>query len=59
VISDEFAPLLLRTFADPAEHGVHLLVNEWWQHAPDDVKDAVLHDLDVVRARVGVTASVR
>lgn len=40
MINDEFAKLLLTTFNDPAKNGVHLLFNQWWQHAPDDVKDA-------------------
>jgi ubiquinone biosynthesis protein COQ4 len=32
-----FATNLLRTFDDPAEHGVHMLFNAWWQYAPDEV----------------------
>lgn len=40
MINDEFARLLLTTFNDPAENGVHLLFNQWWQHAPDEVKAA-------------------
>jgi hypothetical protein len=28
-IDDDFVSLLLRTFNDLAEHGVHLLFNEW------------------------------
>lgn len=40
MINDEFGQLLLTTFNDPAKNGVHLLFNQWWQHAPDEVKDA-------------------
>jgi len=40
VINDEFAKLLLTTFNDPAANGVHLLFNQWWPHAPEDVKKA-------------------
>ena len=40
MITDEFAQHLLATFNDPGANGVHLLFNQWWQHAPDDVKDA-------------------
>lgn len=45
VISDDFAHSLLRTFNDPGEHGVHLLFNEWWAHAADDVKAAYVDKL--------------
>jgi ubiquinone biosynthesis protein Coq4 len=31
----EFVKSLVRTFNDPDEHGVHMLFNEWWAHAPD------------------------
>jgi len=31
----EFVKNMVRTFNDSDEHGVHLLFNEWWQHAPD------------------------
>ena len=40
MITDEFAQHLLATFNDPAANGVHLLFNKWWQHAPEDVKQA-------------------
>ena len=30
----EFVANLVRTFNDPDEHGVHMLFNEWWAHAP-------------------------
>ncbi len=40
MITDEFAKLLLTTLNDPAANPVHMLFNQWWQHAPDDVKDA-------------------
>lgn len=39
MINGEFAKLLLTTFNDPAQNGVHMLFNQWWQHAPEDVKD--------------------
>jgi hypothetical protein len=31
----EFVKNMVRTFDDPDEHGVHMLFNEWWAHAPD------------------------
>lgn len=30
----EFVENMVRTFNDSNEHGVHLLFNEWWPHAP-------------------------
>jgi len=30
-----FVPNMVRTFNDSNEHGVHLLFNEWWAHAPE------------------------
>lgn len=42
MINEEFAKLLVRTFNDPADNGVHLLFNQWWQHAPEDVKQAYI-----------------
>jgi len=30
----EFVKSMVRTFNDSDEHGVHLLFNEWWAHAP-------------------------
>ncbi|MGI8492367.1 MAG: Coq4 family protein [Acidimicrobiales bacterium] len=39
MINDEFARFLVSTFNDPDKNGVHLLFNQWSQHAPDDVKD--------------------
>ncbi len=30
-----FVENMVRTFNDSNEHGVHLLFNEWWPHAPD------------------------
>jgi ubiquinone biosynthesis protein COQ4 len=38
-IHPDFAPFLLRTFDDPNEYGVHLLFNQFWQHAPREVID--------------------
>jgi ubiquinone biosynthesis protein Coq4 len=40
VISDEFGQLLLTTFNDPSAIPVHMLFNQWWPHAPDEVKQA-------------------
>ncbi len=40
MITDEFGRHLLTTFNDPAANGVHLLFNQWWQHAPEHVKAA-------------------
>ncbi len=40
MISDDFAKLLVNTFNDPAGNPVHFLFNQWWAHAPDDVKDS-------------------
>jgi ubiquinone biosynthesis protein Coq4 len=31
----EFVKNMVRTFNDSDEHGVHLLFNEWWAHAPE------------------------
>ncbi len=31
----EFVKNMVRTFNDSDEHGVHLLFNEWWSHAPE------------------------
>ncbi len=31
----DFVEKMVRTFNDSDEHGVHLLFNEWWPHAPD------------------------
>lgn len=31
----EFVKNMVRTFNDSNDHGVHLLFNEWWPHAPD------------------------
>lgn len=31
----DFVARMVRTFNDPDEHGVHLLFNEWWPHAPE------------------------
>ncbi len=39
MISDEFAELLVATFNDPDAHPVHVLFNQWWAHAPAEVKD--------------------
>ncbi len=38
----EFVKNMVRTFDDPDEHGVHMLFNEWWPHAPDDTIERYL-----------------
>ncbi len=38
----DFVANMVRTFDDPDAHGVHLLFNEWWPHAPDGTIDAYL-----------------
>lgn len=38
----EFVKNMVRTFNDSDEHGVHLLFNEWWPHAPQETIDAYL-----------------
>lgn len=43
-----FAEKLLATFDDPDRHGVHLLFNEWWRHAPESVKRKYLADFEAV-----------
>src|SRR5688500_15708084 len=40
MITDDFAPLFLKSINDLRENPVHLLFNQWWQHAPRDVVDA-------------------
>lgn len=37
MITESFAPLFLRTINDLAANPVHLLFNQWWQHAPAEV----------------------
>lgn len=39
-----FAAELLKTFDNPQEHGVHILFNQWWQYAPDQVIEAYMED---------------
>ncbi len=40
MINEEFGKSLISTFNDPVGHGVHLLFNEWWQHASESAKDS-------------------
>lgn len=53
MITDDFAKHLVDTFNDPGQHGVHVLFNQWWQHAPDDVKqkyvDGFVNDTDLAQ----------
>jgi ubiquinone biosynthesis protein COQ4 len=44
----EFAEYLLKTFDDPGKHGVHLLFNEWWRFAPDEVIAKYVADFQAV-----------
>ncbi|MCB1842109.1 MAG: hypothetical protein KDI09_04025 [Halioglobus sp.] len=41
-IDREFAEKMLQTFDNPQEHGVHLLFNEWWRYAPQEVTQSYL-----------------
>ncbi len=40
----EFVKNMVRTFNDSDEHGVHLLFNEWWPHAPDHTIERYLEN---------------
>lgn len=40
MITESFAPLLVRTINDLQANPVHLLFNQWWQHAPEGVVEA-------------------
>ncbi|HVO25386.1 MAG TPA: Coq4 family protein [Candidatus Margulisiibacteriota bacterium] len=48
-----FVQNMVRTFNDSDEHGVHLLFNEWWPHAPDFTIERYLENF---RATPGVEA---
>lgn len=39
-----FVPKMVRTFNDSDEHGVHLLFNEWWPHAPEHTIERYLEN---------------
>lgn len=45
MITDEFAPLFLKTINTMHENPVHLLFNQWWNRAPEDVKQKYLDQL--------------
>ncbi|MGB0920257.1 MAG: Coq4 family protein [Alphaproteobacteria bacterium] len=47
-IDRKFAENLLRCFDDPQEYGVHLLFNDWWQHAPQEAIDKYQADFRAV-----------
>lgn len=49
----DFVENMVRTFNDSSEHGVHLLFNEWWPHAPDFTIERYLANF---RATEGVAA---
>ena len=49
----EFVENMVRTFNDSNEHGVHLLFNEWWAHAPDSTIKSYLANF---RAQPGANA---
>jgi ubiquinone biosynthesis protein Coq4 len=48
VITESFAPLFLQTINDLNANPVHMLFNQWWQHAPGEVvaeyRDRLLAD---------------
>lgn len=44
-LQPDFVKKMVRTFNDPDEHGVHLLFNEWWTHAPQSAIDRYLAGL--------------
>lgn len=48
-----FVKKMVRTFDDPDEHGVHLLFNAWWAHAPDAAVERYVENL---RATPGAEA---
>jgi ubiquinone biosynthesis protein Coq4 len=41
----DFVTNLVRTFNDPDDHGVHMLFNEWWAHAPDATIEGYLEGI--------------
>jgi ubiquinone biosynthesis protein Coq4 len=45
ILHPEFVKNMVRTFNDPDEHGVHMLFNEWWAHAPDSTVEGYLEGL--------------
>lgn len=49
----KFVEKMVRTFDDPDAHGVHLLFNEWWPHAPDPTIERYLENF---RATPGAQA---
>lgn len=46
-----FAGELLKTFDDPQKHGVHLLFNQWWERAPDEVIADYMADFESIPAQ--------
>ncbi len=40
MIDDEFGQLFLATVNETDKNPVHLLFNQWWKHAPEEVKQA-------------------
>ena len=44
----EFVEKMVRTFNDSAEHGVHLLFNEWWRYAPEETIERYLQILRAI-----------
>jgi ubiquinone biosynthesis protein COQ4 len=50
MITDSFAPLFLQTINEMQANPVHLLFNQWWQHAPAEVvsryREMLLSDPD-------------
>lgn len=39
-LAPELVDKMVQTFNDPQRHGVHLLFNEWWPHAPESTIEA-------------------
>ena len=52
----EFVKNMVRTFNDSDEHGVHLLFNEWWPHAPDSTIERYLDRSITAAAAVSAAA---
>lgn len=51
IIDRDFAKELLKTFDNPQAHGVHLLFNQWWQYASDQVIAEYVADFSKIPAQ--------
>lgn len=49
----DFVPEMLKTIDDPQAHGVHILFNQYWAHAPESVRAAYVGE---VRADPAIAA---